>query len=73
MLAQCMETGLQRSNLQFCVNVAVNIGSAFQVPESLPSFVHVDSRVEVVIKHGCYHLFVVAILRKPRKQAVSMH
>jgi len=37
-------------NLPFCMNVAVNIGSAFQGPESWPSFVYTDSRVEVAVK-----------------------
>ena len=37
-------------NLPFCMNVAVNIGSAFPEPESWPSFVYTDSRVEVAVK-----------------------
>ena len=40
-------------NLPLCVNVAVNIGCAFQGPELCPSFVCVDSRVEVAVKNGC--------------------
>ena len=35
------------------VNVAVHIGGAFQGPKLWPSFVYIDSRVDVAVKNGC--------------------